>query len=168
MAKITFKGSEINSIGNLPKIALKAPSFKLTATDLSTKSLEDYKGQNVLLNIFPSVDTGVCAASVRQFNTEASELENTKVICISKDLPFAQARFCATEGLENVINLSDFKTGDFGKDYGVTLTNSPLEGLHSRAVVVIDVNGIVAYTEQVTEVTEEPNYKAALEALANL
>jgi thiol peroxidase len=168
MAKITFKGSEINSVGNLPKTNTKAPNFKLTAVDLSTKTLEAFKGKNVLLNIFPSVDTGTCAASVRQFNTEASELENTKVLCISKDLPFAQARFCAAEGLENVINLSDFKTSDFGNDYGVTLADSPLEGLHSRAVIVIDKDGTVVYTEHVAEVTEEPNYKAALEALANL
>ncbi|WP_375238791.1 thiol peroxidase [Aurantibacter sp.] len=168
MAKITFKGSEINSIGNLPDLNTKAPNFKLTAADLSTKTLEDFNGQNVLLNIFPSVDTGTCAASVRQFNTEASELENTKVLCVSKDLPFAQARFCAAEGLENVINLSDFKTNNFGNDYGTTLTDSPLEGLHSRAVVVIDKNGTVIYTEHVAEVTEEPNYKAALEALVNL
>jgi len=119
----------------------------------------------VVLNIFPSIDTGTCAQSVRQFNKEASELKNTKVLCISHDLPFAQARFCGAEGLENVINLSDFKNGSFGKSYGLDIVNGPLETLHSRCVIVLDENGIIKYTEQVGEIVDEPNYKAALEAL---
>ena len=117
------------------------------------------------MNIFPSIDTGTCAASVRQFNQEAAELENTKVLCISRDLPFAQARFCGAEGIENVINLSDYSSGTFGKDYGLVITDGPLESLHSRAVIVLDENGKVVYTEQVPEIVDEPNYKAALEAL---
>jgi thioredoxin-dependent peroxiredoxin len=165
MATVTLKGNPFQTIGELPKVGDKAPEFSLTANDLSTKSLNDFLGSKVILNIFPSIDTGTCAASVRQFNKEASELENTKVLCISKDLPFAQARFCGAEDIENVINLSDYKTGEFGKNYGVTFTNGPLEALLSRSVVVINENGMVTYTEQVAETVEEPNYKAALEAL---
>ncbi|XCF05165.1 thiol peroxidase [Tamlana crocina] len=165
MATITLKGNKINTAGNLPETGSKAPDFLLTATDLSTKSLTNYKGSKLVLNIFPSVDTGTCAASVRQFNKEASELENTKVLCISRDLPFAQSRFCAAEGIENVESLSDFKTGQFGKDYGLEFVDGPLEGLHSRCVMVLDENGTVKYTEQVSETVDEPNYKAALEAL---
>ncbi len=167
MATVTLKGNPFKTSGVLPKINTKAPDFSLTAVDLSSKSLADFAGSKVVLNIFPSIDTGTCAQSVRQFNKEASELENTKVLCISKDLPFALARFCGAEGLDNVISLSDFKTGDFGKDYGVTFTNGPLEGLLSRSVVVLNENGDVIYTEQVTETVDEPNYKAALEALYN-
>ncbi|TYA71768.1 thiol peroxidase [Seonamhaeicola marinus] len=167
MATVTLKGNAINTSGSLPKVGDKAPDFSLTATDLSTKTLADFSGSRVVLNIFPSVDTGTCAASVRQFNTEASELENTKVLCISKDLPFAHARFCGAEGLENVVSLSDFKTGDFGKAYGLNFIDGPLDGLLSRSVVVLDENGTVLYTEQVPETVDEPNYKAALEALYN-
>ena len=165
MATVTLKGNEIKTLGNLPKVGAKAPDFTLTATDLSNKSLNDFLGSKLVLNIFPSVDTGTCAQSVREFNREASELKNTKVLCISKDLPFAHARFCGAEGLENVISLSDFKTGNFGKDYGVSFINGPLEGLLSRSIVVLDENGIVKYTEQVSETVNEPNYKAALESL---
>ncbi len=165
MATVTLKGNTFNTSGNLPEIGTMAPTFNLTKNDLSGASLEDFKGSKVVLNIFPSIDTGTCAQSVRQFNKEASELENTKVLCISKDLPFAQARFCGAEGIENVVMLSDFKDGGFGDTYGLTFTNGPLETLHSRAVVVIDENGMVAYTEQVPEIVDEPNYKAALEAL---
>lgn len=165
MATVTLKGNAINTSGELPKVGTKAPDFTLTATDLSSKTLNDFSGSRVVLNIFPSVDTGTCAASVRQFNTEASELENTKVLCISKDLPFALARFCGAEGLDNVVSLSDFKTGDFGTSYGVNFVDGPLESLLSRSVVVLDENGTVLYTEQVSETTEEPNYKAALEVL---
>ncbi|KJD33601.1 thiol peroxidase [Tamlana nanhaiensis] len=165
MATVTLKGNAINTVGELPKTGTKAPAFSLTATDLSTKSLSDFSGSRVVLNIFPSVDTGTCAQSVRQFNTEASELENTKVLCISKDLPFAQDRFCGAEGLDNVISLSDFKTGSFGKDYGVVFADGPLEGLLSRSVVVLNESGEVIYTEQVSETVDEPNYKAALEVL---
>src|SRR5690554_6458750 len=165
MATVTLHGDPIQTSGTLPKLGTKAPDFKLTSTDLKTKSLSDYSGSKVVLNILPSVDTGTCAQSVRQFNTEASELVNTKVLCISKDLPFALNRFCGAEGLNNVISLSDYKDGNFGKSYGLTFTNGPLEALLSRCVVVLDENGNVKYTEQVSETTEEPNYKAALEAL---
>ncbi len=165
MATVTLKGNAINTSGQLPNIGDQAPNFKLTANDLSTLSLGDFSGSKLVLNVFPSIDTGTCAASVRQFNQEASELENTKVLCISRDLPFAQARFCASEGIENVINLSDYKTGDFGKAYGLDFVDGPLEALHSRAVIVVDQNGKVRYTEQVPEIVDEPNYKAALEAL---
>ncbi len=165
MATVTLKGNEFNTSGELPKVGSKAPNFSLTAGDLSTKSLADFSGSKLVLNIFPSIDTGTCAASVRQFNKEAGNLENTKVLCISKDLPFAQGRFCGAEGLENVINLSDYKTGQFGKDYGVQFTNGPLDALLSRSVVVLDENGTVIYTEQVAETVNEPNYEPALAAL---
>lgn len=165
MATVTLKGNAIHTSGNLPKVGSKAPDFLLTATDLSVKSLSDYKGSKVVLNIFPSVDTGTCAQSVRQFNQEASELDNTKVLCISRDLPFAFSRFCAAEGLDNVIPLSDYKDGRFGKDYELIFTDGPLEGLLSRCIVVLDENGTILHTEQVNETVDEPNYKAALEAL---
>ncbi|MCX7548356.1 thiol peroxidase [Xanthomarina sp. F1114] len=165
MAQVTFHGDAIQTSGTLPNVGTKAPNFKLTSTDLKTKSLSDYTGSKVVLNIFPSVDTGTCAQSVRQFNQEAAELDNTKVLCISRDLPFALNRFCGAEGLNNVISLSDFKDGNFGKSYGVNFTNGPLEALLSRCVVVLDENGTVKYTEQVQETADEPNYKAALEAL---
>lgn len=165
MATVTLKGNEINTSGEFPKIGSKAPDFLLTTTDLAVHSLTNYAGSKVVLNIFPSIDTGTCAQSVRTFNREASELENTKVLCISRDLPFAQGRFCASEGLDNVVNLSDFKDGSFGKAYGLDFIDGPLDGLHSRCVVVLDENGIVKYTEQVGEIVDEPNYKAALEAL---
>ena len=167
MATVTLKGNNINTIGNLPEVGSKAPDFLLTVTDLSTQVLSDFEGHNVVLNIFPSIDTGTCAQSVRTFNQEAAEMENTKVLCISRDLPFAQARFCGAEGIENVLMLSDYNNGSFGKAYGLEFANGPLIGLHSRCVIVLDENGTVKYTEQVTETTEEPNYKAALEALYN-
>ncbi|QHI39165.1 Thiol peroxidase [Kordia antarctica] len=165
MASVTLKGNKFHTSGSLPAVGTKAPDFTLTATDLSTKKLSDFKGSKVVLNIFPSIDTGTCAMSVRTFNKEASELDNTKVVCISHDLPFAQARFCGAEGLENVVNLSDYKNGSFGKDYGLNFVDGPLETLHSRVVVVLDENGTVKYTEQVSEIVDEPNYKGALEAL---
>ncbi|MCR8667833.1 thiol peroxidase [Aestuariibaculum sp. M13] len=165
MATVTLKGNAIHTSGELPKIGTKAPDFKLTNTDLATVSLSDFAGSKVVLNIFPSIDTGTCAASVRAFNKEASELENTKVLCISHDLPFAMARFCGAEGLDNVVNLSDYKDGSFGKAYGLDFTDGPLETLHSRCVVVLDETGTVLYNEQVSEIVDEPNYKAALEAL---
>ena len=165
MATVTLKGNTIETSGNLPKIGSKAPDFKLTATDLSTKTLSDFKGHQLVLNIFPSIDTGTCAQSVRQFNKEASELKNTKVLCISKDLPFAHSRFCGAEGLNNVVSLSDYKNGSFGKTYGVDFITGPLESLLSRSVVVIDEQGIVTYTEQVGETVNEPDYSAALKAL---
>lgn len=165
MATVTLKGNEIQTRGELPAVGSKAPNFSLTAGDLSVKTLEDFSGSKVVLNIFPSVDTGTCAASVRQFNKEASALENTKILCISRDLPFAQGRFCGAEGLENVINLSDYKNGNFGKDYGLIFINGPLDALLSRCVIVLDENGIIQYTEQVPETVDEPNYKAAIDAL---
>lgn len=167
MASVTLKGNTINTLGTLPSTGSKAPEFQLTKNDLSTVKLSDYEGARVVLNIFPSVDTGTCAQSVRQFNQEAVELDNTIVLCISKDLPFAQARFCGAEGIENVEMLSDFRDGSFGKAYNLEFTDGPLAPLHSRAVVVVDENGKVLYTEQVPETVDEPNYKAALEALMN-
>ncbi|MCR9226599.1 MAG: thiol peroxidase [Flavobacteriaceae bacterium] len=165
MATVTLKGNEIHTLGNLPENGSQAPSFTLVKTDLSTTSLSDYKGKKVVLNIFPSIDTGTCAQSVRQFNQEAAELDNTKILCISKDLPFAQARFCGAEGIDKVETLSDFRDGNFGKTYHVEFTDGPLQGLLSRSVVVINENGEVIYSEQVSETVDEPNYKAALEAL---
>lgn len=165
MATITLGGNPVQTSGNLPQIGSKATDFKLVTTDLSTASLADYSGKRIILNIFPSVDTGTCASSVREFNKKASELANTVVLCISRDLPFAQARFCGAENLNNVISLSDFKTGAFGRDYGVEISDGKLEGLLARAVVVIDENGKVIYTEQVSEIADEPNYDAALASL---
>ena len=165
MATVTLKGNQIHTLGSLPSNGSKAPDFTLIKNDLSTASLSDYLGQKVVLNIFPSIDTGTCAQSVRQFNQEAAELDNIKVLCISKDLPFAQARFCGAEGIDKVETLSDFRDGSFGKAYNVEFTDGPLQGLHSRAVVVLDGNGTVKYAEQVPEIVDEPNYKAALEAL---
>ncbi len=165
MATVTLHGNPINTLGTLPASGSTAKDFSLTKGDLSMTSLEDYKGKKLVLNIFPSIDTGTCAQSVRQFNTEAAELENTVVLCISKDLPFAQARFCGAEGIKNVEMLSDFRDGNFGKSYEVSFTDGPLAPLHSRAVVVLNENGTVLYSEQVSEIVDEPNYKAALEAL---
>ena len=165
MATITLQGNPIQTVGSLPEIGQKAPDFTLAAVDLSRKSLSDFAGKNIILNIFPSVDTGTCATSVRNFNKEATNLEDTVVLCISRDLPFAQARFCGAEGIENVVMLSDFATGEFGKDYGLEVANSPMAGLHSRCIVVIDTEGNVTYTEQVAEVVDEPNYESALKAL---
>ena len=164
MAVITLKGTEFISVGELPKVGEKAPEFALRNTQLNTISLDEFLGTRIVLNIFPSIDTGTCATSVRTFNQKASELENTKVICVSKDLPFAHSRFCGAEGIENVISASDI-SGDFGKDYGVTFSNGPLEGLLSRSIVVIDETGKVIYTQQVSETADEPDYDAAINAL---
>lgn len=166
MANITLGGNPIETTGSLPSVGSKTPDFKLTATDLSTKSMSDYEGKRLVLNIFPSIDTGTCAQSVRTFNEKASELADTKVLCISKDLPFALARFCGAEGLDNVESLSDFKTGDFGKDYGLTFKTGPLETLLSRCIVVVDKDGTILHTEQVSEIKDEPNYEAALKSLS--
>jgi thiol peroxidase len=165
MASITLGGNPAETIGSLPLKGTTVPNFKLAATDLSSKSLTDYDGFRKILNIFPSIDTGVCAASARKFNEEASKLENTKVLCISRDLPFAQKRFCASEGLENIEMLSDFKDGSFGKGYGLEITNSAFTGLHSRVVLVLDENNKVIYSEQVPEIGQEPDYISALNAL---
>lgn len=166
MATITFKGNEVHTAGSLPAVGSKAPDFKLIAGDLSTKSLGDYQGKKVILNVFPSLDTGTCAASVRTFNEKAAGLDNTVVLCISKDLPFAQGRFCEAEGITNVETLSEFRDNNFSDAYQLKMTDGPLEGLLSRAVVVIGEDGNVKYTEQVAEVTHEPNYDGALTALA--
>ncbi|MBM7420802.1 MULTISPECIES: thiol peroxidase [Chryseobacterium] len=164
MSTITFKGNPINTIGNLPEVGREAQEFTMVSGDLSEKHLADYTGKRVVLNIFPSIDTGICAASARKFNEEASNLDNTVVINVSRDLPFALSRFCAAEGLNNVETLSDFR-GNFGEDYGVTLSDSPLKGLLSRAVVVLDEKAKVIYTEQVPEIGQEPNYEAAIASL---
>jgi thiol peroxidase len=164
MSTITFKGNPINTIGSLPEVGNQAQEFTMVSGDLSEKHLADYTGKRVVLNIFPSIDTGICAASARKFNEEASDLENTVVINVSRDLPFALSRFCAAEGLNNVETLSDFR-GNFGEDYGVTLTDSPMKGLLSRAVVVLDEATKVIYTEQVPEIGQEPNYEAAIASL---
>ncbi|WP_026711284.1 thiol peroxidase [Flavobacterium filum] len=165
MATITLGGNPIHTNGELPIKGSKAPDFQLVKTDLSTTTLSDYAGSKLVLNIFPSIDTGVCATSVRTFNQKASSLQNTKVLCISRDLPFAQKRFCGAEGIENVENLSDFKNGSFGDQYGLTITDGPLAGLHSRVVIVLDENGVVLHAEQVPEIAQEPNYDAALACL---
>jgi thiol peroxidase len=165
MASITLGGNPIHTSGELPKVGTKLADFNLVKNDLSIASLIDFAGTNLVLNIFPSIDTGTCAISVRKFNETASSLENTKVLCISRDLPFAQKRFCGAEGIENVINLSDFKDGSFGKTNGLEITDSVLAGLHSRVVIVVDGNGLILYTEQVPEIANEPNYEAALAVL---
>lgn len=165
MAKITFKGSAVNTSGELPAKGTVAPAFTLVKSDLSEVTLKDLKGKKVVLNIFPSLDTGVCAASVRRFNKEASGLSNTIILAVSADLPFAAGRFCTTEGIENVHPASVFRNAEFAKDYGVLMTDGPLKGLLARSVVVIDENGKVLYTELVPEVTEEPNYNAAIAAV---
>lgn len=165
MATVTLKGNPINTLGDLPEIGSSAPDFSLAKINLSNATLADYKGKKLVLNIFHSVDTGTCAASVRHFNNEVSNMLNTKVLCISKDLPFAQSRFCGAEGLDKIEMLSDFRNGAFGKDYQLEFTEGPIEGLLSRCIIVLDEDGKVLYTEQVAEVVEEPNYKAALNAL---
>jgi thiol peroxidase len=165
MANITLKGNPITTLGNLPEVGSELLNFDLIKNDLSHVSLKDFAGKRLVLNIFPSLDTGTCAASVRNFNKAAAGLENTVVLCISRDLPFAQARFCGAEGIENAITLSDFATGQFGNDYQLTITSGPLAHLLSRSVIVADTNGKVIYTEQVPEIVDEPNYDAALKAL---
>lgn len=158
MAQVTFKGNPVNTNGQLPSVGEMAPDFKLVGSDLNELSLADYKGKKVVLNIFPSLDTDVCAMSVRQFNKWVSEKDNTVVLCISKDLPFAHSRFCGAEGLDNVITASDFRYNNFATDYGVLLTDSPLKGLMARAVVAINEEGKVVYTELVPEIAQEPSY----------
>lgn len=165
MAKITLQGNPFNTLGDLPEKGTKAPDFALVKQDLSVAKLSDFKGQRVVLNIFPSLDTATCAASVRHFNAAASGLDNTVVLCISKDLPFAQARFCGAEGLDKVITLSDFRNGSFGKDYRLEIVDGPLAGLESRVVIVLDEDGKVIYTQQVSEIVDEPDYESALAAL---
>ncbi|MBU2500341.1 thiol peroxidase [bacterium] len=165
MAKFTLKGNPFNTVGDLPAVGSQAPEFTLVKTDLSTATLADFAGKNVVLNIFPSLDTDVCAASVRRFNKEASELEDAVVLCVSMDLPFAHKRFCTTEGLDNVVSGSDFRDGSFGQAYGVRIADGPLAGLMARSVVVIDGQGKVKYTQLVPETAEEPDYGKALAAV---
>ena len=162
MAQITLRGNPINTAGELPAVGSSAPAFKLTGGDLGTVSNDQFRGKPVLLNIFPSIDTPVCATSVRNFNERAAA-SGVSVVCVSKDLPFAQGRFCGAEGIENVTTASAFRDS-FGEDYGVTLTDGPMAGLLARAVVVIGADGNVAYTELVPEIAQEPNYDAALAA----
>ncbi|MDW7690231.1 thiol peroxidase [Flammeovirgaceae bacterium SG7u.111] len=165
MSKITLGGNETHTAGELPTVGSKAPDFTFTRSDLSDASLSDYAGKKIVLNIFPSIDTGVCAASVRKFNQEASSLENTVVICISKDLPFAHSRFCETEGLTNVIPASEYKNSSFSDAYALKIVDGAFEGLLSRAVIVIGEDGLIKYTEQVPEIGQEPDYEKALALL---
>ncbi|GAA2090084.1 thiol peroxidase [Brevibacterium salitolerans] len=165
MAEITFKGNPIHTAGSLPAEGEKAPAFRLTGQDLSDVTGEDFAGKRVVLNIFPSVDTGVCAASVRKFNELAASLENTAVVCVSKDLPFAQARFCGAEGIENVTAASAFRS-QFGEDYGIQLVDGPMAGLLGRAVVVLDADGTVLHSQLVPEIGQEPEYDAAVAVLS--
>lgn len=165
MATIHFKGSPIQTSGELPAVGSKAPKFVLTKNDLSDLKLSDLKRKSVILNIFPSIDTGVCAMSVRKFNEAAAKLNKAVVVCVSKDLPFAQSRFCGAEGITNVTTGSDFRTGKFGKKYGLTILDGPLAGLLARAVIVTNARKEIVYTELVPETTQEPNYEAALKAL---
>ncbi len=165
MAKVEQGGEKVTTYGNLPALNEKAPHFELIKADLTIGTLEDLKGQRVIMNIFPSIDTRVCATSVRNFNRKAADLKNTVVLCISRDLPFAQRRFINDEGLENVTNLSDFRDRNFGKDYGVELIDGPFEGLLSRAVIVLDENGHVIHSQLVPNIDDEPDYLAALKTL---
>ena len=166
MAKTALKGNEVNTSGNLPAIGADAPNGVLVNTDLSEITLSSFKGKRVILNIYPSVDTGICAMSTVRFNKEASKLENTQIICVSKDLPFALGRYCGTEGIDNIMTLSNFRDGgDFGKAYGVEMVDGPLKGLNARAIVVVNEEGNVVYTELVSEITIEPDYEKAMGAL---
>lgn len=162
MATITLEGNEIHTVGDLPATGADAPAFTLTNSELEEVSLADYSGKKVILNIFVSIDTDICASSTRRFNAVANDHENTVVLCISADLPFAASRFCGAENLDDVDTLSTFRNPAFGDDYGVKISDSPIAGLMSRAVVIIDEAGKVVYTEQVPEIAQEPNYDAAL------
>lgn len=165
MAQITLKGNPINTVGELPAIGSKAPDFTLIAKDLSRPTMADFAGSRLVLNIFPSLDTGTCAASVRYFNELAGKLPNTKVLCISRDTPFAQGRFCGAEGLDNVITLSDIESGQFGTDYGLKMIDGPLKGFLSRVVVIVEADGTVSYTQQVPVISDEPDYDDVVAAL---
>jgi len=165
MAKITLKGNPVNSYGDLPKTGTPAPDFRLVKSDLGELSLDELKGKKVLLNISPSLDTGICATALRKFNELASGRDNAVVIAITRDLPFAHGRFCSTEGINNVTTLSGFRDTSFGKAYGVEIVDGAFTGLYARSIVVIDENGVVKYTELVPEIAQEPDYDAALAAL---
>ena len=164
MATIKLGGNEIHTVGELPKTGDKAPDFKLTRSDLKDVSLADYAGKKKILNILPSLDTGVCAKSARRFNEEASKLGNTVILTISNDLPFAQKRFCEAEGIKEVVPLSELRSRDFGEAYGVRIADGPMAGLMSRAVLVLDENNVVLHAEQVPEIAQEPDYASALAA----
>lgn len=164
MATTAFKGTPVSTVGDLPEVGSAAPAIDLTGTDLSDVTSDSLAGKRVVLNIFPSVDTGVCAASVRKFNELAASLDNTTVVCAAADLPFALGRFCGAEGIENVVAASSFRT-DFGSDYGVTMTDGPLRGLLARSVVVLDADGTVLHSQLVPEIGQEPDYDAAVAAL---
>lgn len=165
MATITLKGNEIHTNGELPKVGTKIHAFKLVKPDLSEFNSAELKGKKAILNIFPSLDTSVCATSVRKFNEAAAKLNNVVVLCISKDLPFAAGRFCTVENIKNVIALSGFRDCEFGEETGVNVVDGPLAGLYARAIIVLDEDGVIQYEEMVPEITEEPDYKAALDAL---
>lgn len=165
MATITLKGEHFKTVGELPKVGEQAPSFQLIDRNLETVNLSNYKGKRLVLNIFPSIDTNVCATSVRNFNERAKDLDNTEVLCISRDLPFAQKRFTNGEELKEVITLSDFQTQEFGKDYGLEIENGPFKNLLSRVVIVLDEQGKVVHSQQVTEIADEPDYLSALKTL---
>jgi len=165
MATITLKGNEIHTNGELPAVGSDAPLFTLTGSDLSPIVASDYKGKTVILNISPSLDTGICATAAQKFNTMASEGLGATVLCITKDLPFAQKRFCEAEGLENVVPAADYKDSNFAEAYGTLIVDGPMAGLHSRAIIVVNAEGNVIYTEQVAEIVQEPDYEAALNAI---
>lgn len=165
MGNINLNNNPTKTIGHLPKIGTKAKDFNLIGKDLKEVTLNDFKGRMLVLNIFPAIDTGVCASSVRNFNIKAAKLSNTNVLCISRDLPFAQNRFCGAEGIENVLTLSDFVSGKFGEDYQLTILDGPFSNLLSRCVIVLDEAHKVLYTEQVSDIASEPNYEEALAAL---
>lgn len=165
MAQITLKGNLINTVGDLPAVGTQTPDFRLVKTDLSEVTLADFSGKTIVFNIFPSIDTPVCAASARRFNQVASEHGDTVVLCVSADLPFAHNRFCEAEGLKDVIPLSTFRSPEFGQDFGVTISDGPIRGLLSRGIVIVDGKGNVTYTQQVPEIGQEPDYDAALAAL---
>lgn len=166
--EVLFKGLACGLAGSIPATDSKAPEFTLTGKDLNDIRLSDYKGKKLVLNIFPSLDTPVCAASVRRFNVEASKMENTAVLCVSMDLPFAMGRFCSAEGIENVAVASAFRSPEFGKEYGVLLENGPLRGLLTRCVFVIDAEGVIRYVDLVDEITEEPDYAAVMKNLSEI
>ncbi len=165
MAKVTLKGNAINTNGELPQVGSQIPAYTLTKNDLSDIKNDNFKGKRVIYNIFPSLDTPTCAASVRRFNEEASKLPNTEVVCVSKDLPFAHTRFCSTEGIQNVTSASGFRDNDFSDKFGVTMVDGPLKGLMARSVVVADENGKVIHTQLVDEIADEPNYENAIASL---
>lgn len=165
MKKVNFKKHPVTLSGTLPEIGKPAPSFELVKSDLAAITLEDLKGKTLVLNIFPSLDTSVCATSVRKFNQLAANMKDTLVLAISRDLPFAHSRFCTTEGIENVITLSDFRCTPFSKDYGLFMEDGPLKGLLARAVIIIDPEQIVRYVQLVPEITQEPDYDEVLRHL---